>query len=193
MSTPEVFENMHDTHSVCSLSERIYYGPYFCQYRASLDDFNSSDYAAGMDDIGKLLQIERKQRGISQKELARRLGWVDDSGEPKQARVSHYESGRRPLMVTDAIAIAEAIGTTLADVLQGDKNTESSQTKLSVKELGVIAAIEEFDFEDFEDLFHEIEGINKRRERRLRRSSSGPRISKAKEVGGSRSKAGEKT
>lgn len=67
-------------------------------------------------DIGKLIRAARKAQGLSQSELSERCGWGFN-----QSRISHYETGRRMPSVEDLITIAEALNTTLPDLLDNGR------------------------------------------------------------------------
>lgn len=57
-----------------------------------------------MTRTGETIRRARKQAGLTQEELAKAIGYAD------QSSVSHWERGTYPLKVPDAIAIARACG-----------------------------------------------------------------------------------
>lgn len=73
--------------------------------------------------IGKLIQETRISAGLSQPELAQACGW----GEDKQARISHYETGRNTPGIDDLITIAGALGVSLSDLFKGFEEGSGSQ------------------------------------------------------------------
>lgn len=80
-------------------------------------------YPAGVN-IGEEIKRARKAAGITQMELAHRCGWEN------QGRVSHLETGRRPLDFKDMVKIEDAIGVkrgTLYARARGDISVTSEE------------------------------------------------------------------
>lgn len=63
-----------------------------------------------MTEIGRRLQAARQRAGLSQTQVAERLGLT-------RAHVSHVEGGHRNLTITTMGAFARAIGCTLTVIL----------------------------------------------------------------------------
>lgn len=78
--------------------------------------------------IGQKIKAKRMELGITQRDLALRMGWkvpVEESqGSP---RISHYENGTRSPRTKDLNALAEALGVTvpwlISDQEEGAKET----------------------------------------------------------------------
>lgn len=64
-----------------------------------------------MTRTGEAIRRARKQAGLTQEELAKAVGYAN------QSSVSHWERGTFPLKVPDAIAIARACGVDPAELL----------------------------------------------------------------------------
>ncbi len=65
--------------------------------------------------LGKNLKRKRLEKGLSQKELARRLDWGEGN-----SRISQYENGAREPTLKDITDIARALDTTLLTLLLDD-------------------------------------------------------------------------
>lgn len=59
---------------------------------------------------GNKIKLLREQRGLTQYDLAAKIG-------VSQARISHYETGRRGLSIELAASIAAALGVGVDDLL----------------------------------------------------------------------------
>ena len=57
----------------------------------------------------------RKERRITQKELANRLGW-------SLRRLQSYEQGKRKISAFDAILLADALNTTVIDIMKKEES-----------------------------------------------------------------------
>lgn len=88
--------------------------------------------------IGKRIQDTRKKLGLSQAQLGSRCGWEDG-----QARVSHYENGRREIKIDDLISMSRGLGTSVA-YLAGETDDETTLTPLADQELHHAAAVSAF-------------------------------------------------
>lgn len=77
---------------------------------------------------GAKFRAAREAAGLTQPQLAERLGWLMGDGTPNQQRVSHYEVGRRKFTLEDALAYAKAIGADL-DAILGLKKQPVRQRK----------------------------------------------------------------
>ena len=64
------------------------------------------------EEIGAILKRTREKAGLSQTELAHRLGFESN------ATVSRWEHGARAVLATDIVRIAEACGTDAHDLFR---------------------------------------------------------------------------
>lgn len=69
-----------------------------------------------MTTLGERIRAKRKQRNLTQSELADACGW--DSG---QARIGNYESGRRSPSIEDVRTIAAALGVGIWELITDDE------------------------------------------------------------------------
>ena len=65
--------------------------------------------------IRNRIKICRKERRITQKELANRLGW-------SLRRLQSYEQGKRKISALDAILLADALNTTVIDIMKKEES-----------------------------------------------------------------------
>ena len=72
--------------------------------------------------IGKSIYKARLAKGWSQARLAKECKWFNNKGVPSQGRVSHYEKGRRDVLIEDLLTLAKALDTSL-NVLVFGKET----------------------------------------------------------------------
>lgn len=64
--------------------------------------------------FGNTLRTLREAAGLSQQDVATRMpGW-------HQTPVSKVEAGQRPLWLREAVELARSLGTTVADLTEGD-------------------------------------------------------------------------
>jgi transcriptional regulator with XRE-family HTH domain len=66
---------------------------------------------------GARFRAAREAAGLTQPELAARLGWGDMDSDVGQKKVSSYETGRRTFGLEDALAWADAVGQDLYDII----------------------------------------------------------------------------
>ena len=65
--------------------------------------------------IGEKIRGFRKAAGFTQKELANRLGW-------SLRRLQSYEQGKRKISALDAILLADALNTTVIDIMKKEES-----------------------------------------------------------------------
>lgn len=75
--------------------------------------------------LGKILQHERKKRGITQTKLAEMTGFTIRA-------ISYWESGDRELSIANAIKIFQSMGIKIKIILE-DENVCNKQNKSGVK------------------------------------------------------------
>lgn len=71
--------------------------------------------------IGERLKALREAKGLSQAQLAKRIGWSSAS------RIGNYELGERKVSADDAITLASVLGVSPSELLFG----ESSEQEVS--------------------------------------------------------------
>jgi transcriptional regulator with XRE-family HTH domain len=88
-------------------------------------------------EVGKLIAKARKQAGLSQPELSEKCGWGY-----KQARISHYETGRNMPGIDDLETMCKVFKISLADLfsLEG-KPAEASKSPTTSKRRGLAEKI----------------------------------------------------
>jgi len=76
------------------------------------------------EQIGRKLQKAREDAGLSQEELARRLGCT-------QASLSNYELGKRRLYLADLQRIGQLLGKPITYFLEESENDEPIENELT--------------------------------------------------------------
>ena len=87
-----------------------------------------------METLGKRIARLRKAKNLSQTELATACGW-----ENGQARVGNYELDKREPTLSNLRTIADALGTTLMHLVEGDPDqdaTPPAHRAVSIVDLG---------------------------------------------------------
>ena len=88
-------------------------------------------------EIGKSLQSTRKRRGLTQKELAGKIGLTREA-------VASYEAGRTHLMATTLLDIATALQVTVNKLLGLERqSTEVTVTRRWAKRMDIIESLSE--------------------------------------------------
>lgn len=72
--------------------------------------------------LGENIRKARKKAGLTQSELGELCGW-DNS----QARIGHYENGRREPSLADIRLLATHTNTTMMELLEGADNSLAGQ------------------------------------------------------------------
>lgn len=85
----------------------------------------------GMKNIGRNIAKARREAKLTQAGLARACGWGDDA----QSRISNYERGRREPMLSELQTIADALGVTLVELIEGDYTSTNARIVRKLKDL----------------------------------------------------------
>ena len=88
-----------------------------------------------MTKLGTNIQKYRKAAGLKQIELGVKCGW---DASASQARIGHYETGRREPSLDDLRLIAKATSVTMTKLIEGIDNSVAS--KIAGKMAGLTAA-----------------------------------------------------
>ncbi len=89
-------------------------------------------YALGMD-IGKNIRLAREAAGINQTKLGQLCGYGEDS----QARISHYETGRRAPTPSDTIKLEDALELHRGALI-GAEPPQDNLSKLKAGQIGAV-------------------------------------------------------
>jgi len=88
-------------------------------------------------EIGKSLQSKRKRRGLTQRELAEKIGLTREA-------VASYEAGRSQLMVTTLLDIAAVLRITVNQILGLERTvTETTVTRRWAKRIDIVESLPE--------------------------------------------------
>ena len=86
-------------------------------------------------EIGKSLQSKRKRRGLTQRELAEKIGLTREA-------VASYEAGRSQLMVTTLLDIAAVLRITVNQILGLERTiTETTVTRRWAKRMDIVESL----------------------------------------------------
>lgn len=100
--------------------------------------------------LGKNIRLARKAAKLSQSKLAESCGWVNDDGDPAQARISFYEKGEREAGIAEITAIAAATGKPTS-FFYNDNFSELSPGPLLTKSVPLISFVKAGELCEAED------------------------------------------